>query len=85
MRDHFAWEYKGKRQRTRRLLTLAEAGELLHLAPATLRRQALAGKLNACKFGRDWLVSPEAVAAYRAEYLGQRGRYSHRKETDPQT
>jgi excisionase family DNA binding protein len=53
-------------------MTIQEAAEKLGLADVTLRRQAVSGSLQAVKIGRDWLVTPAAVDAYRADHLGRR-------------
>jgi excisionase family DNA binding protein len=55
-------------------MTIAEAAELLELAPATLRLQAQRGRLRATKHGRDWWVTPAEVERYRAVALGKPGR-----------
>ena len=45
-------------------MTLEEAAAESGLAPATLRRQVLNGRLAARKRGRDWLVSSAALWTY---------------------
>ncbi|MBI4421928.1 MAG: DUF2283 domain-containing protein [Gemmatimonadetes bacterium] len=45
-------------------MTLTEAAGESGLAPDTLRRQALDGRLAARKRGRDWLVSRAALWTY---------------------
>lgn len=45
-------------------MTLVDAAEESGLAPDTLRRQALSGRLAARKHGRDWLVSRAALWSY---------------------
>jgi excisionase family DNA binding protein len=48
-------------------MTLPEAAQALGLAPSTLRHQIKNGKLAARKVSRDWYVTAEEVARYRAE------------------
>lgn len=55
-------------------MTLAEAGPVLGLSPATLRNQARAGRLHARLMGKTWVVTPREVERYRAESLGRPGR-----------
>ena len=54
-------------------MTLAEAAATLGLNPQTLRSQIRNGVLTARKVGRDWLVTPAAVEAYRRKHLGRPG------------
>jgi excisionase family DNA binding protein len=54
-------------------VSLAEAAQMLHVRPATLRAQVHRGKLAATKIGRDWLVSRAEVTRYRTE-SAKRGR-----------
>lgn len=56
---------------TPRLLTLAEAAELLGRSPETLRVQARRGSLRAQLVGKTYVVTLEEVERYRAENLGQ--------------
>lgn len=56
------------------MLTLAQAGALLGVAPATLRAQVHNGKLRATLVGKTWVVTPREVERYRAESLGRPGR-----------
>lgn len=39
-----------------RLLTTAEAAEVLRLTPKTIRAQIRAGRLTALRFGRSWRI-----------------------------
>lgn len=61
-----------------RRITLAEAAELLDLAPRTLRIQAQAGKLEATRRetprGPIWLTTPAAVERYRERHRGRVGQ-----------
>lgn len=61
-----------------RMLTLAEAADILSMHPDTLRQQAGKNVLRARKYGRDWLVSPREVERYarvhrRLAWLEHRG------------
>ena len=49
------------------LVTLARAAERLGISPATLRTQVHRGKLDAEKYGRDWLVDEAEVERYRVD------------------
>ena len=60
-------------------MTVAEAAALLGLAPATLTAQVRRGRIRATRFGRQWDISPAAVEAYRAKYLGKPGRKADTK------
>lgn len=53
-----------------RLLTLAQAAELLGRSPDTLRRQVQRGALKAQLVGKTYVVTPSEVERYRAEHLG---------------
>lgn len=46
------------------LLTLNDAAAIAKRDASTLRRQIHLKKLQATKFGRDWLVTREALDAY---------------------
>jgi excisionase family DNA binding protein len=50
-----------------RLLTTAEAAAELAIDPSSVRHAILSGRLPAQKAGRDWLLRPEDVAAYKAK------------------
>ncbi len=52
------------------MLTLNEAAQLLGVSPQTLRTQRRLGKIEAVKRGRDWFVTSEEVARYRAQSQG---------------
>jgi hypothetical protein len=56
------------------LLTLAEAADLLGLAPVTLRAQVKAGNLRARLFGKTWVTTRVEVEVYRRDHLGRIGR-----------
>lgn len=49
------------------LLTVFEAAAALEIDPSTVRHAILDGRLAAQKAGRDWLLLPEDVAAYKAK------------------
>lgn len=55
-------------------LTVPEVAAELGIDAQTVRAQIRAGKLDAQKHGRDWLVEQRAVDRYRAEHLGRPGR-----------
>ena len=59
-----------------RELTLAQAGALLGVSPATLRSQVRNGRLRATLIGKTWVVTPREVERYRAESLGRPGRHA---------
>jgi predicted site-specific integrase-resolvase len=59
-----------------REITLAAAGALLGVSPATLRNQVRNGKLRAMLIGKTWVVAPREVERYRAESLGRPGRHA---------
>ncbi len=46
-------------------LTVGEAARILDMDPSAVRRAILQGRLPATKFGRDWALRPEDVAAYK--------------------
>ena len=50
-----------------RYLSIAEAADLLELAPKTLHRQCRRGKLKAEKFGRMWKIEAKEVRRYARE------------------
>jgi len=56
------------------ILTLAEAGELLGIAPVTLRAQAASSRLKARLVGKTWITTRVEVERYRREHLGNVGR-----------
>ena len=60
-------------------MTLAEAAKLLGVSADYLRVAANRGVLKAEKVGRDWLVTPKAVEAYRKTSLGQVGKRGPKK------
>ena len=64
-----------------REMTLAAAGALLGLDPATLRNQIHAGKLRGTLVGKTWVVTPREVERYRAESLGRPGRRHQKSAT----
>lgn len=55
-------------------MTLTEAGALLGLAPATLRRQLNNGVIKGTMVGKTWTVSKAEVEKYRLNHLGRKGR-----------
>ncbi len=55
-------------------MTLTEAGAVLGLAPATLRRQLNNGVIRGKKVGKTWTVTPREVERYRVEHQGKKGR-----------
>jgi len=46
-------------------LTVGAAARLLDMDPSAVRRAILQDRLPATKFGRDWSLRPEDVAAYQ--------------------
>ena len=57
-----------------RAVTLTEAGSLLGLAPATLRRQLNNGVIRGKKVGKTWTITPKELEKYRTEHMGRKGR-----------
>ena len=49
-----------------RLISLKEAAALSGMSHAHLRLLARTGRLRACRMGRDWFTTAEAVAEYVA-------------------
>jgi excisionase family DNA binding protein len=47
-------------------LTTEEAAKLVDYAPAYVRQLAIAGRIEAQKVGRDWLISQASLLAYKA-------------------
>ena len=45
--------------------TTIEVGQILRVTPDRVRALLIAGNLQGRKFGRDWLVSAGAIAAYQ--------------------
>lgn len=56
------------------MLTTNEAARALGLSRIAVLKAISRGTLAALKPGRDWMISQEAVDAYRAARLGKRGR-----------
>ena len=50
-----------------RLISLKEAAAIFPISQAHLQLLARTGRLRATKIGRDWLTTPEDVAAYLAD------------------
>lgn len=48
------------------MLTTTEAAALLGLKLAMVRRHCQSGRIAATKYGRDWLITPDAIDAYQA-------------------
>lgn len=59
------------------LISLAEAARRYPISARQLRFLARAGRLTATKVGRDWVTTPEAVAAYLAD-AASRSRDPHK-------
>jgi excisionase family DNA binding protein len=55
------------------MLTTAEAAALLGRSTSRVLKLIAAGRLPATKHGRDWFITPEAVAAYKPHPNGRRG------------
>lgn len=56
------------------IISVAEAAEQLGIAGATLRAQAVAGRIDARNVGTTWITTRQEVERYRRENLGRRGR-----------
>lgn len=65
------------------MLTLAQAGALLGVSPATLRSQVRNGRLRATLVGKTYVVTPREVERYRAESLGRPGRRHADRSAQP--
>lgn len=63
-----------------KLLSLAQAAQLLGVSADVVRKAATRGTLQVEWIGRQRVVTPEEVERYRAEHLGRRGR--PRKDAD---
>jgi excisionase family DNA binding protein len=50
-------------------MTLKEAAASLGITPDSLRQAIARGALKGTKLGRDWIVTEQEVARYRAEHL----------------
>ena len=48
-------------------MSLSDAGEMFGLSPTTLRHQIARGVLKGSKFGRNWMVRHDHMAAYIRE------------------
>lgn len=55
-------------------MTLTEAAAILGVTPHTLRQQVNRKKLSARRMGRNWYVTPQAVAQYREQHLRDKTR-----------
>jgi excisionase family DNA binding protein len=56
---------------TRRLLTTAEVAQRLGLSPRTVRWACSTGRMQADRYGRDWLVDEREIAWYELRHLGR--------------
>lgn len=65
-----------------KLITIPEASRRFNVAATTLRKAALRGKLRARKFGRDWMVTAEAVGHWIAHGRHTPGRPRKRPVED---
>lgn len=55
-------------------MTTGEAAAILGVTPGAVRQAIARGRLEATKTGRDWLIRPQALEAYRTAVLGRPGR-----------
>jgi len=55
------------------LLTTQQAATALGLQPPTIRRAIRDNKLAAHLWGRQWVIEPDAIEAYRLNHLGNKG------------
>ncbi len=67
-----------------RLLTTAQAAAALGVKVDTVRHAIQSKALPAEKLGRQWVVTPEAVDAYRAGHLGGKGWKATRRNKGAQ-
>lgn len=56
------------------ILTTEQAAAALGIAVDSVRHAIYKQALPATRLGRQWVVTPEAVAQYRLHHSGQRGR-----------
>jgi excisionase family DNA binding protein len=63
------------------LISLSEAAARFNISDRQLRLLASKGRLEAIKLGRNWLVTPEAVAAYLAN-AELRSKDPHKNKRD---
>ncbi len=66
------------------LLTVAEAAAELGIDTSSVRHAILSERLAAQKAGRDWLLRPEDVAAYKAKRRRSGKRFSAHRPRQPQ-
>jgi|WetSurMetagenome_2_1015567.scaffolds.fasta_scaffold164750_4 excisionase family DNA binding protein len=55
------------------MLTTREAAAILHVSRSRVLKLIATGRLPAMKVGRDWFLTPQAVAAYESHPNGRRG------------
>jgi len=57
------------------MLTTKQAAERLGVSPQRVRKLIQAGRIEATKFGRDWMITEEALAKHKPLPRGwQKGR-----------
>lgn len=76
--QHYDRDLLGQTPSPATWLTLPEAAEAVGLAETTLRGQIRAGRLQALKRGRDWLVAEHDLWNY-LDSRSRRGRRSERE------
>jgi excisionase family DNA binding protein len=62
------------------VLTINQAAERIDISPTTLRLQIQRGKIEAEKFGRQWVIRATEIARYAEE---TRGKHGFAAETHP--
>ena len=55
------------------MLTTNEAAALLGVSRSRVLKLIAAQRLQAWKYGRDWYLTPQAIAAYQPHPNGRRG------------
>lgn len=56
-------------------MTTKEAADKIGSNVSYVQRLCMQGKLDAKKFGRDWLIDPESVIQYIAQRKEKRGKH----------
>lgn len=59
------------------MLTTQQAADRLGISRSAILKAIKRGVIRARRFGRDWVLTPEAVEDYRTHSLGKPGRYNH--------
>lgn len=63
------------------MLTTLEAAALLNVSRSRVLQHIKAGRLQATKHGRDWDITPQAIADYQPHPNGKRGGRPRKEKT----